>query len=136
MEITKTRSAGAKSQVKKKSDSAGGGSFASHLSGASEASSSSDVSPLSPVNSLFMLQEIDEEADSKKQAVEQGFDALDYLEKIRFGVLTGTVSSDTLKNLNSLIEQWRKNYNDPKLESIIDDIELRAAVELAKLESV
>jgi hypothetical protein len=137
MIINKTGSTGASSDVKKKGKTSSGGNFAAHLdAGDSEVTSATGVSGPSMINSLFMLQEVDNDSLSKKQAVEDGHDALKYLDKIRLGLLTGTVSSNMLNSLNTLIKQWRKNFDDPHLESIIDEIELRAAVELAKLENI
>jgi len=134
MEVFKTTSVGANSSVKKKKSVSGDGSFAGMLNEAEEAEASQSVNATVSVNSLFVLQEVSDEDSPKKQAVKNGYDAIEYLDKIRLGLLAGHVSESALKNLEDLTKQWRKDYDDPKLEAIIDDIELRAAVELAKLE--
>lgn len=129
-----SKPAAAKTPATKKS---GGTSFLSHLSesdGAKDVSSSSDVSPVIAVNSLFALQEVDNEQSPRKKMITRGFDMVQHLDDIRMGLLTGEVSVSTLKNLDILVKQWREADHDSNLEEIINEIELRAAVELAKLE--
>ena len=58
---------------------------------------------------------------------------LDNLEEIRLGLLLGTIPVSRLEQLAQLVRAQREQVNDPKLTAILDEIELRAAVELAKL---
>jgi hypothetical protein len=58
---------------------------------------------------------------------------LDKLEEIRLGLLLGTIPQSRLEQLAHLVRAQRELVNDPKLTAILDEIELRAAVELAKL---
>ena len=58
---------------------------------------------------------------------------LDKLEEIRLGLLLGTIPQSRLEQLAHLVRAQREQVNDPKLTAILDEIELRAAVELAKL---
>lgn len=69
------------------------------------------------------------------QAVVYGNDLLDQLEKIRKGLISGALS---LVDIQDLMEKLKNRPNlsiDPQLEELIREIETRAAVELAKLES-
>ncbi|NBR29945.1 MAG: hypothetical protein EBT83_16285 [Betaproteobacteria bacterium] len=59
---------------------------------------------------------------------------LDALEQLRDGLLSGSLPVATLRNLERMVAQERALVSDPKLNAVLDDIELRAAVELAKLE--
>ena len=121
----------------KKAKKSSSGDFAAHLSSSvDEASAATDVGGVMAANSLFMLQEIDGEAQDKKEVVQTGFDMLEYLDKIKIGLLTGSLSVDVVRGLNGRIDSWRGQFNDPKLEEVLSEIELRAAVELAKLEVV
>jgi len=45
----------------------------------------------------------------------------------------GGIPRDRLKQLLELVEQRRNTFRDPRLVELLDDIELRAKVELAKL---
>ena len=63
----------------------------------------------------------------------QGEDLLDELDQIRIGLLTGSLPRATLERLAARVEAKRHRVDDPSLIQILDEIELRAAVELAKL---
>jgi hypothetical protein len=58
---------------------------------------------------------------------------LDELEQIRLGLLLGQIPQARLEQLAQMVRARREQLDDPKLIAILDDIELRAAVELAKL---
>ncbi len=59
---------------------------------------------------------------------------LDRLEEIRVGLLTGSIPRDQLEALDRLVREQRGQVADPRLGEILDEIELRARVELAKLD--
>ena len=59
---------------------------------------------------------------------------LDRLEDIRQGLLLGAISQAGLQELARTISEARGEALDPKMSDILDDIELRAKIELAKLE--
>ena len=59
-------------------------------------------------------------------------DMLDILEDVRKGILLGVVSMANLKNLAGLARDQQNKTDDPRLNDILADIELRAEVELAK----
>jgi hypothetical protein len=112
-----------------------GVSFSSYLSESETAEpvSAAAAGGVSSVNSLFMLQEVEEDEErTRKKAVARGQTMLEYLDEVRIELLTGSMSDGLLKRLEGLIKQWRENSLDPKLEEIISEIELRSQVELAK----
>jgi hypothetical protein len=55
---------------------------------------------------------------------------LDRLEEIRLGLLAGSIARHQLVRM---VEQRRKEFIEHRLAPILDDIELRARVEIAKL---
>lgn len=73
------------------------------------------------------------ERESRRQMVHRGEDILDRLEEIRHGLLVGSVPRDKLEKLAQLVRNKRGNCGDPRLAGLLDEIELRAEVELAKL---
>lgn len=75
------------------------------------------------------------ERRARRKAVERGGTMLDMLEEVRLGLLLGTIPQSRLEQLAQLVRVQREQVNDPKLTAILDEIELRAAVELAKLTS-
>jgi hypothetical protein len=58
---------------------------------------------------------------------------LDRLDEIRLGLLSGAVSKERLVELSRLARARRADVDDPRLVEVLDEIELRAEVELAKL---
>jgi hypothetical protein len=59
---------------------------------------------------------------------------IEALETLRLALLSGSVPEHLLHTLTKVVALQKQRVDDPRLMSIIEDIELRAAVELAKLE--
>ena len=59
---------------------------------------------------------------------------LDLLEEIQNGILLGVIPVTRLQQLAKLAKEKSNGFGDPGLKDILGDIELRARVELAKLE--
>ena len=118
-----------------KSAGAGGTQFSGLLGGAQESASAQGSSPAMPVDGLFAVQEADPDGRGRgKQEVERGADFLARLERIRDGLLMGAIPESELRALASSITATReRTFTDPRLGEILDEIELRARVELAKL---
>ncbi|MBL4784522.1 MAG: hypothetical protein JKY49_03755 [Cohaesibacteraceae bacterium] len=85
------------------------------------------------VNSLLALQEVDEVAEKIGRSVAWGSDLLDSMDAIQAGILAGGLTLSEVQKLKQLVEHRSKSV-DERLESIMDEIDLRAQVELAKLE--
>lgn len=120
------------------STSAGGSDFAKNLAETDTASAGSRASAsanLNPLAGLLSVQETEEplEKRSRKRATQRADTILDELDEIRVGLLMGTIPMAKLEQLAQLVRAKREQFDDPKLQEILDDIELRAAVELAKL---
>ncbi|MBI3440758.1 MAG: flagellar assembly protein FliX [Proteobacteria bacterium] len=120
----------------KKSD--GDGAFDAMIDETGEAEAQapvSRVSPLGALDTLLALQGADggTSEEARKRAKRRGADLLDHLDKIRTGLLTGELSQRALQQLSQTISSHRDSAIDPKLAEILDEIELRARVELAKL---
>ena len=74
------------------------------------------------------------EDSDKNSAKSRAIFILDRLEDIRQGLLLGAISQSGLQELARTIREARGEPLDPKMSDILDDIELRAKIELAKLE--
>jgi len=90
-------------------------------------------SPISSVDAIVALQGIDDSTTSNKKAIKKSLDLLDRLDEIRHGLLIGAIPVGRLQQLKTTLEQMKIPADDPELETIVRDIEVRAAVELAKL---
>ena len=56
------------------------------------------------------------------------------LDQVRDGLLAGGIPRATLNRLAVAVGRRHEGFADPKLQDVLDEIELRAHVELAKLE--
>lgn len=107
------------------------------IGGASSAPAATSVSSLSPVmnvGALLALQDVGTPTERKRKAVKRAAKMLDALDDMKMNLLTGEPTADSLQRLQEAIKDQRDGTEDPKLEEILNEIETRAAVELAKLE--
>lgn len=108
-----------------------GGFFVSDEPQAARPASTQPAAAASGIDALLALQSIDDPLLGRKKAIRRGTALLDTLEQIKADVLIGQVSEGRLNQLMALIGQARER-NLPGLDGVLDDIELRARVELAK----
>lgn len=90
--------------------------------------------PIGALDSILMLQGLDDSVDGRSKAAAHGEALLDMLDQVRDGLLAGGVPRATLNRLANAVTRRHDQFNDPKLQGVLDEIELRAHVELAKLE--
>ncbi len=107
----------------------GGRDFASHLDHATAATPASG-GPLGidAVTSLFVALEVTPEMGAQRR----GTSILDRLDEIRHGLLAGALTRRSLEDLAGLVAAERARITDPRLAGVLDEIDLRARVELAK----
>lgn len=98
------------------------------------ASGVSGSQPIQSVDTLLSLQEVPDGTSGRSKGLMYGKDMLEHLEDIRRGLLLGSIPKARLKALTQVIKQRRDSFQDPGLTEVLDQIELRARVELAKLE--
>lgn len=91
----------------------------------------SATAPAAGIEALLALQAVEDPLFAKKKAVRRGTRLLDALESIRTDLIVGSISEGRLNLLMALVSQARER-SEPGLDSLLDDIELRARVELAK----
>jgi hypothetical protein len=111
--------------------------FSEHLESETGAvAGAAPAGPVSSVDALLSIQEVDDSTggQSRSRARKWGNDILDDLERLRIGIISGVVPRGDLERIAASVEQRKGRTNDPALEMILDEIELRAKVELAKLE--
>ena len=126
------------SNIKKRSGVAVGGSFSDFLDISAEAGivggEVSMVAAAPELSGIIALQELADASIAKKRLLKHGENILDSLENLRRNILLGRVSLVSLQEISQQLSKQREEFNDPQLTEIIDEIELRAAVEIAKLE--
>ncbi|MBB4264436.1 flagellar assembly protein FliX [Roseospira visakhapatnamensis] len=106
---------------------------------ASETSPVDAPAATSTLDGLLAIQEAGTEHDAASQQRRQtrlmrhGEDMLERLEEIRLGLLLGAIPKERLMDLARLVRTRREQAPDRQLDALLDEIELRAEVELAKL---
>jgi hypothetical protein len=132
------------SSSSKKTDKSKGrdGDFAKHMKGAEASDASAEHRPVdamaavSGIESLLAAQSVDPDAGggrARQRLVRRGEDLLNLLDEVRQGLLLGHLPKDRLASLARLVRERREAGGDPSIAAILDEIELRAEVELAKL---
>lgn len=84
--------------------------------------------------SVLALQGLDDPIAKRARHVRRGKDSLDALDRLQIGLLEGRAPGDARATLGRLLRE-REATDDPTLNAIMDDIDVRVAVELAKLEN-
>lgn len=86
---------------------------------------------VSGIEGLLALQAVGDPLDRRRRKVRRGQGLLDQLESLRHDLLVGRVSPARLDAMLDLLAEARER-DEPELDSLLDDIELRVRVELAK----
>ncbi len=90
--------------------------------------------PLTALDSILTLQGMDDSLSGRSKGLQHGEHLLDMLDQVRDGLLAGGIPRSTLNRLAVAVGRRHESFADPKLQTVLDEIELRAHVELAKLE--
>jgi hypothetical protein len=117
-----------------KTDPNSGEKFAAALAGEQPAAPAAPTPVLNPVDVLLSAQEMPDALASRRRGVQRGNALLDRLDDLRHALLSGVLPRARLDELANLARTARETIDDPRLVAILDDIDLRVAVELAKLD--
>ena len=121
---------------KKDKVSSGDGSFGDMVTGKSgESGAASGPQSVAKVDALLAVQgaENPTERAARRRMQQRADNILDELEKIRLGLLTGTLTVGDVINVADVVASHREKVMDPRLTAVLDEIDLRAQVEIAKM---
>ncbi|AAK24551.1 flagellar assembly protein FliX [Caulobacter vibrioides] len=107
-------------------------------SGAASTASVGGLTGVGSVDALLALQaagSVGGPLERRKRAVRRADNILDILGEVRIALIDGDISHATLDRLSRAIREQREATDDPRLEGVLNEIETRAAVELAKLQA-
>ena len=136
-----TRDIGVKDTVparRKEKTSKSKGSFAENLretQSSAEGSMAQESGGISGAEAILTAQNVGnfvDDAPRRKRLTEFADDILDRLDELRSGILLGEFPKEQLAELAQRLRQKRLQSADPELNEIIQEIELRAEVEVAK----
>jgi hypothetical protein len=135
MKVNGPRNVSGPSGPKKSAGSGAGAGFAPQSSSAGRTSAPAPLSGASSINSvdaLMALQGAGDFQEARKHATDRAFSMLDVLDDLKIALLEGRMPRDTLVRLMETLKSQRDQTGDPRLEAALDEVEIRAAVELAK----
>lgn len=90
------------------------------------------ISILGGLEALIAIQSEDNTRERRRRSAKRGQSMLDVLDELKLALLTGHLPPDMQARLSATLREAGAS-GDPQLDGIIDAIELRAEVELAKL---
>ena len=99
--------------------------------GATSARAAAPMAPPSSLDALLALQSVEDPLQRRRRLVRRGRQLLDTLESLRNELLLGRVSEAGLNQLVGMLANARER-GEAGLDALLDDIELRVRVELAK----
>ena len=114
-----------------------GGFSVPQASGAAPASASQAAAPASAVadlSALMALQGVETATERRRRAIRRGGTLLDRLDELKIAMLSGEAGEGALERLGRTLREERPKDEDAGLTGLLEQIDLRAAVELAKAE--
>ena len=101
---------------------------------AAPTATTSGPSGVSDVSALMALQGVEDVTERRRRAIRRGGGLLDRLEELKLALLEGEAGEGALDRLSRTLREERPldADADADLTSLLDQIDLRAAVELAK----
>ncbi len=138
MKVNGPKKTGGASGAKKSSSTQSGGDvdFSQYVkTGEAEASSVSATQSIAQLDALLAVQEVEDPTQraAKKRAQLRADSILDKLDSIRIKMLGGNLTVGHMVDVADVVAAHREKIDDPQLTAIIDEIDLRAQVELAKM---
>jgi hypothetical protein len=138
MKVTGPSSAGSVGGARAARSATGQGAFsvptASAAGPVGSVSRAGAMSGVGGIEALLALQDVGGPLERRKRAVGRAGRILDVLDDIKLALIDGDLSPASLDRLVRAVREERQNTDDGRLEGLLDDIETRAAVEIAKLE--
>lgn len=104
------------------------------LGAASSTTRAAPLTNLTNIGAFLALQSEDDVSERRRRASKRSNTLLDQLDGIRISILGNGVSREQVAALSNTLREYRDQVDDPGLDAILNDVELRAEVELAKLE--
>lgn len=119
-----------------KTSSTSSAGFSRHLDETDDSNAAHGIGATSSVSGVLGLQEVDDALAHASKGKMRAQDILDRLDELRVDLLTGALSREKLLQLSRIVNNHRAQISDPRLGEILDEIDLRAQVELAKYSPV
>ena len=136
--VQKTKPSSKAGKGKKTGDFAAELDRVSGSDGTQSATGPESVNTVAGVGGILAAQSVSDDEGvgdykERQRRARRGAEILDRLEEIRRSLLIGAVPKERLGELARMVREKRERGADPVISRLLDEIELRAEVELAKL---
>ena len=101
---------------------------------AAQAGATSSASGVASAAALMALQGVEDPTERRRRAIRRGSGLLDRLDEVKLALLGGQDGAAALGRLARDLREERDEEAEPGLKAVLDQIDLRASVELAKAE--
>lgn len=132
MKVETPRRGAEKTGQKKSVSGKDSGAFSALVKQAADLHKAQNSHAITGMTALPVLEDSLSDKSPEQQAKDQADSLLLQLETLRLGLLSGSLPVKVLHNLSAGLKKQRLHVSDPRLMEILDEIDLRAQVELAK----
>ena len=134
MRIDGTNAASLSARPAARRAGAGGNFSVSQFESTSTPAPTTALRSVAGLDSLLALQGVEDPTEKKKRAVARGRKALDILDELKLGMIGGgSLDTATIARLKVAAEGLTDGSGDTGLDGVLAEIDLRVAVELAKV---
>jgi hypothetical protein len=93
-----------------------------------------NMRPIGSVDALIAVQAVEGREERRRRAVKRGRVTLDLLDRLKIALLGGPVDRSLVEGLRTQAGSGGQRSGEPGLDAVMDEIDLRLAVELAKFD--
>lgn len=139
MKIEGPKQTSASSSVKKtsKAKPAEGSDFGEYMAAGATQESSASAAPqsITAVDALLAVQAVEDptEKAARKRMTLRAESLLEKLDDLHIAMLKGNMTMSHMVNIADMVSTHKEKVSDSKLSALLDEIDLRAQVELAKM---
>ena len=112
------------------------GTFGAMVTGAAESTSQTAATQsIAKVDALLAVQGVGTATDrpAKRRMRERGEKVLRQLDHLRLALLTGNLTLGEMVDVADVVASHREDVDDPDMTAVLDEIDLRAQIEIAKM---
>jgi hypothetical protein len=114
----------------------GDGSFGDMLTGgAAESTQTAASQAIAGIDTLLALQGAEDPTAraARKRMTDRADSVLEELDHLRLALLSGNLTVGHVIDIADVVASHRERIMDPRLRAVLDEIDLRAQIEIAKL---
>ena len=131
-----SKSQGASKSGKAKSAGKADSTFGDMVAGAvAESQGAAATQSIAKVDDLLAVQSVEAVGGrgARRKMVVRGEKVLRQLDHLRLAMLTGNMSLGQMLDIADVVASHREDVDDPDMTAVLDEIDLRAQIEIAKM---